>query len=184
MRCNAAALLVVAAVVLAGCAGRPSPAPSRLPQEGLQLRPVEANRTPGCGPTNTALTPPPGGSVTLLMPNTSPPGPCVRLGPAVLAFATVKSVDLGESPAGRTLVAITLTQPELKQYRQVVRGLPQSREMAWVVLDQVLSLPAADELTQPGAMSGRIQVAGGLSAQDSRPEQIAQVLKSPLNPAH
>lgn len=49
---------------------------------------------------------------------------------------------------------------------------------------QVLSLPAPDELTQPGAMSGRIQVAGGLSAQESRPEQIAQVLKSPLKPAH
>jgi len=177
VRWRVAALAVLAAVVLAGCTGQPPAAPGRLSQEGLQLRPVEANTASGCGPTDTAVTPPPGGSVTLLMPNTLAPGPCVRLGPVVLAFATVKSVDLGKSAAGLTLVAVRLTPPELTQYQEVVKALPRSKAMAWVFLDQVLSLPTQDELAQPGAMSGRIQIAGGLSAQDPRPRQIAQVLK-------
>jgi len=180
VRSKAAAALVLSTTIgLAGCGGTPA---QEKPSPGaLQLRPVLAHGPSDCPVPTITENPSASAGTSLPAPNSSAPGPCVRLGAAVLAVSTVESVDLGRSPAGLVLVSVRLTVPEQVQYRRVVSHLQATQAMAWVALGQVLSLPTVDQLRQPRVMSGTVQVAGGLDGTDRRPQELARALQSPLH---
>ena len=175
------AVVVLASMALASCSST-----SRSASEPPQIRTVlgqsaEPGSPPptsatGCSATNINNVPVADRSVTLLAPNAPPPGPCLRLGPALLSIARVRSVETGKSPAGLVGVIIRLAPSDVPRFDAVVRQSG-TAYLAFVILGQVLSIPTANpELTQPAALAGNIQVAGGMSPTDPRPGEIANAL--------
>jgi len=175
------AVVVLASMALTSCSST-SPSAS----EPLQIRMVlgqstepgspPPTSTTGCSATNVNNVPMADKSVTLLAPNAPPPGPCLRLGPALLSIARVRSVETGKSPAGLVGVIIRLEPTDVPRFDALVRRSG-TAYMAFVILGQVLSIPTANpELTQPAALAGNIQVAGGMSPTDPRPSEIAKAL--------
>jgi len=171
VRVGAFAGSILVCLVLGSCASTPSTIP-----EPLQIRAVVGQSANGCSATDTSDVPTADQPTTLLAPNAPPPGPCLQLGPALLSLSHVARIQTGRSPAGLVLVSVRLLPSDVPRFDAVVQESGNA-QLAFVILGQVLSVPTATpELTQPDAMAGTVQIAGGLSTSDPRPGQIAKAL--------
>jgi hypothetical protein len=119
-------------------------------------------------------------SVSLPQPPASH-GSCWRLGPSLLNVNQVAHVRVNWSPSGSVLVSITLEKADVRRFDTLVSHMGR-KPVVFVILGQILEQATRNELAQPSAVAGTIQVLGGLFPTDTRPVEIAAALRAPLIP--
>lgn len=142
--------------------------------ETLQFRPVRSTRTGRCHSFGAASNPSAGMSVVLPAPGVE--GTCLWLGSSILAVRSVTDVETGVSEAGLTYVTVTLHGGDRQR---LLAQAEMHRVYAVVALGHVLSTPSGAQLVAIGGDS-QFQIAGGMTASDPLPGNLAHVLRSPL----
>ncbi len=177
--------VLIVAVSAACSSSHHATLPGHVPDSiaALQFRRVLANVPGPCRRADPAKPLAAAATITLPAPN-SDSRPCLSLGPALTQITSALRVDESRSPAGRLLVTVTFRAVDIMALDRVVSRLKSTDKssalVAVVAIGQILSAPDLQELSQPDARAGRLQVAGGLDPGDSRPEQLAAALHAVL----
>lgn len=110
-------------------------------------------------------------------------GGCVHDGPAILAISAVRSVTVGYSCDGTTVwVNVQLLKSDVTRFDRMVRK-EGSSIVGSVIRDLQLQLYTGDLRRTQTALTGNVNIAGGLPETSPLPQEIAKDLGEPLHRA-